>query len=242
MTQTVQWLQQESLEFPSHHSALSEPNGLLAIGGDLSLKRLIKAYSLGIFPWYNETQPILWWCPTPRAIIPTDQFIINKSTRKFLKKTAFSVSINCEFEQVINNCAAAPFRKEGTWISKEMKQAYINLHNAGYAQSIEIWSDNTLVGGLYGIAINGYFSGESMFYIKDNASKLALFSLNQLLKSNGIKFIDCQIENPFLNSMGCIEIPRTTFISMKDNAISSEVHKHLWQPRHLNIDELGYNI
>lgn len=241
MQKALPWLEQESLNFPPPNSALSDPNGLLAIGGDLSLQRLIKAYSLGIFPWYNKEQPILWWCPTPRAIIQTDKLIINKTTRKFLKKTDYTVSINCAFEQVIDHCADAPFRKDGTWITDEMKQAYINLFKAGYAQSVEIWHQQELIGGLYGIAINGYFSGESMFYKKDNASKLALITLNQLLKSEKITFIDCQIENPFLNSMGCIEISREQFIAIKNNAIKMTLPENFWQPRVIELDYLINN-
>ncbi|GAA5143933.1 leucyl/phenylalanyl-tRNA--protein transferase [Thalassotalea piscium] len=235
MSQTLQWLEQESLNFPPYDSALSDPNGLLAIGGDLSVQRLVKAYSNGIFPWYNDQQPILWWCPTPRAIIKTDQLIINRTTRKFLNKTHYTTSVNLAFEAVITLCANAPFRKEGTWITEEMKQAYIDLHHAGYAQSIEVWDEQELIGGLYGIAINGYFSGESMFYTKDNASKVALITLNELLASQNITFFDCQIENPFLNAMGCIEISRDQFMLIKNKAIKTTLPKDFWLPRKVII-------
>ncbi|XQW86861.1 leucyl/phenylalanyl-tRNA--protein transferase [Thalassotalea piscium] len=241
MTQTLPWLSQDSLEFPPYNSALSDPNGLLAVGGDLSSQRIIKAYSLGIFPWYNDGEPILWWCPTPRAIIPTQKLVINKTTRKFLRKTHYTVSLNCAFEEVIEYCADAPFRKEGTWITEEMKQAYINLHQLGYAHSIEIWHDDQLIGGLYGVAINGYFSGESMFYIKDNASKLALITLNHLLSVVGVNIIDCQIKNPFLTAMGCIEVSRELFMTLKADAKAIDIPTNFWQPRSIDVKQLIAN-
>ncbi|MGB1198005.1 MAG: leucyl/phenylalanyl-tRNA--protein transferase [Thalassotalea sp.] len=237
MEKALPWLEQDSLYFPPHSNAQSDPNGLLAIGGDLSLQRLIKAYSLGIFPWFNEDQPILWWCPTPRAIIPTNQLIVNKTTRKFLKKTNYTVTVNNAFDQVIRFCANAPFRSEETWITTEMQQAYLNLHQAGYAHSIEVWYEGELIGGLYGIAINGYFSGESMFYKRDNASKVALIALTSLLKNAGISFIDCQIENPFLNSMGCIELTRDKFIALKNEAMALALPAQFWQQRPLDLTE-----
>ena len=202
MSLPLTWLEQENLTFPPLNSALTDPNGLLAVGGDLSVERLKVAYTLGVFPWFNQGEPILWWYPSPRAVIPTSNLYIGKSTRKFLRKTPYQISLNKAFEGVIQSCSNAPFRKEGTWISPIMKKAYLQLHLAGYAHSIEIWEDNTLIGGLYGVAINGYFSGESMFYRKDNASKLALISLNQLLLTHDIPFIDCQINNNFFNQHG----------------------------------------
>lgn len=231
MPETLQWLNAESLEFPPLDSALSEPNGLLAIGGDLSEKRLLTAYANAIFPWFNDDEPILWWSPSPRAIIYTDQIRINKSLRKVLNRQQFQVTINHAFEQVISFCADAPFRKDGTWINQEMLAAYQRLHQLGYAHSVEVWHQQQLVGGLYGVAINGYFSGESMFYRQSNASKVALVALTTLLAEQGVSFIDCQITNPFLASMGCVEIPREQFISLQQQALKQSLTPRMWQPR-----------
>jgi len=231
MSETLPWLNTDSVDFPPLDSALTEPNGLLAIGGDLSTKRLVCAYSKAIFPWFNQGEPPLWWSPSPRAIIPIDNLRINRTLRKQLNKKLYKVTINKAFEEVIINCADAPFRTEGTWILDEMKAAYQNLHQQGYAHSIEVWHNDELVGGLYGVAINGFFSGESMFYKKANASKIALVSLAQLLTSENIKFIDCQLTNPFLESMGCIEISRADFIPLQQQATNHLVSPEMWQPR-----------
>jgi len=231
MSKTLPWLNTDSIDFPPLDSALTEPNGLLAIGGDLSTKRLISAYSKAIFPWFNQGEPPLWWSPSPRAIIPIDNLRINRTLRKQLNRKLYKVTINKAFEQVISSCADAPFRTEGTWILDEMKTGYQSLHQQGYAHSIEVWHNDELVGGLYGVAINGFFSGESMFYKKANASKIALVSLAQLLTSENIKFIDCQLQNPFLESMGCIEIPRTEFIGLQQKAIKQPINPEIWHPR-----------
>ncbi|GLX80316.1 leucyl/phenylalanyl-tRNA--protein transferase [Thalassotalea insulae] len=231
MAETLHWLEPESLAFPPPDSALSDPNGLLAIGGDLSAKRLVAAYSQGIFPWFNEDEPILWWSPSSRAVIPVEQLYINRSLKKLLNKKLFSVTINQAFEQVIDYCADAPFRREGTWINSTMLAAYKHLHQLGYAHSIEVWHQQNLVGGLYGVAINGFFSGESMFYLKDNASKFALVGLVNVLKQQGVKIIDCQITNPFLTSMGCIEVSRATFDQYRQQAMLMQLPAATWQPR-----------
>jgi len=228
MSQTIQFLSQESLAFPSVEQALIDPNGLLAIGGDLTPKRLVSAYQQGIFPWYSEQDPLMWWSPNPRAIIPVNEIKINRSLKKFINKSPYKISINKNFRQVITACANAPFRKEGTWILPEMLSAYIELHQQGFAHSIEVWLENELVGGLYGVAINGYFSGESMFYTQTNASKIALVKLSQLLIALNVDFIDCQLQNPFLQSMGCIEIPRNEFIELKNSAITKVIPENFW--------------
>lgn len=236
MTQTIPLLSSDSLFFPPVHSALQEPNGLLAFGGDLTPKRLAKAYSLGIFPWFSEGETIMWWSPDPRAVIYCNEIKINKTLRKHLKKQNYTVTINNAFEEVIEFCANAPFRKEGTWIVDEMVDAYIEMHQHGLAHSIEVWSDNQLVGGLYGVAINGYFSGESMFYKQSNASKTALVYLVDLLKSQHIEFFDCQMLNPFLADMGCREISRESFIQKKTLAIKKRLPNNFWQPRQLYLN------
>ena len=235
MSQTIHYLDSESLAFPPTHLALSDPNGLLALGGDLTPRRLVAAYQHGIFPWYNTGEPIMWWSPSPRAIILLDKIKINRTLAKFIRKKLYHVTLNQNFDHVLACCADAPFRNEGTWIIEEMKLAYMRLHELGFAHSIEVWQDDELVGGLYGVAINGYFSGESMFYKKNNASKVALIGLTNLLKTLGISFIDCQILNPFLQDMGCIEIPRKNFLQLQQAAITKIVPNNFWQPRSLAV-------
>ncbi|MFB1016149.1 MAG: leucyl/phenylalanyl-tRNA--protein transferase [Alteromonadaceae bacterium] len=235
MSQTVHYLDSESLAFPPTQLALTDPNGLIAIGGDLSPQRLVSAYEQAIFPWFNAGEPIMWWSPSPRAIIPVNQIKINRTLTKFIKKKPYQVTLNKDFDQVISNCAHAPFRKEGTWIVDDMKLAYMRLHELGYAHSIEVWQHNELVGGLYGVAINGFFSGESMFYKKNNASKVALISLAELLKTIGVSFIDCQILNPFLDDMGCIEIDRDSFTQLQQVAITKIVPKDFWHSKVLTL-------
>jgi leucyl/phenylalanyl-tRNA--protein transferase len=231
--QIVELLNVDSLAFPPLNNALGDPNGLLAFGGDLSVDRLQSAYRSGVFPWYSDGEPIMWWSPNPRGIIYTEQLHINRTLRKVLKQQNFTVTLNQAFAQVIDFCADAPFRKEETWIVDDMLKAYQNLHHHGVAHSIEVWMNDKLAGGLYGVAINGYFSGESMFYRQSNASKIALVYLTKLLKSQNIQFIDCQMVNPFLENMGCIEIPRTKFVTLQTKALTIELPTNFWQPRQL---------
>jgi len=233
--QVIKLLTVDNLAFPPVENALTEPNGLLAVGGDLSVERLQSAYQSGVFPWYSDGDSIMWWSPDPRGIILIDQLRINRTLRKVLKQQNFTVTLNHAFDRVIKFCADAPFRKEETWIVDEMLQAYQNLHNHGVAHSIEVWMDGELAGGLYGVAINGYFSGESMFYRKNNGSKIALIYLSQLLKSQNISLIDCQMLNPFLEDMGCIEIPRSHFISLQAKALSISLPPNFWLPRQLTL-------
>ena len=232
-SQRLYQLSDTSLAFPSVENALSDPNGLLALGGDLTPQRLIAAYSQGIFPWYSDNDPLLWWSPDPRAIIKLTDLNINRTLAKFLKKSPFTVTLNKNFNQVIEYCSDAPFRQDGTWIFPEMLQAYKNLHQLGYAHSIEVWQQNTLVGGLYGVAINGFFSGESMFYLKSNASKVALVYLADHLKKANISFIDCQLLNPFLQSMGCSEVKRQNFVKLKEEAINISLDEGFWSAKTL---------
>ena len=233
-------LNDNSLAFPPVELALTEPNGLLAVGGDLQPQRLINAYSQGIFPWFSANDPLLWWSPDPRAIINVADLRINRTLRKALKKSPYKITLNTAFEQVIALCSDAPFRDDGTWILPDMQRAYVNLHQLGFAHSIEVWqkksfNETTLVGGLYGVAINGFFSGESMFYTSPNASKFALVALAQLLSSMEIDFIDCQLLNDFLSDMGATEISRENFLVFKQTAINKEVAADFWQPRELSI-------
>lgn len=233
--QILTQLDDDCLAFPPLAHALKEPNGLLAIGGDLTPARILLAYEQGIFPWFSEQDPILWWSPDPRAVIYTDQLRINKTLRKFLKKTNYTVSVNHAFEEVIDLCADAPFRDEDTWILPEMLAGYIELHHKGHAHSIEVWHEQELIGGLYGVAVNGHFSGESMFYKKPNASKVALVALQQLLSSIGGKFIDCQLQNPFMQDLGCVEISRKEFIKLQQAMSKLQVPNNFWQPRFLTL-------
>lgn len=182
---------------------LAEEDGLLAVGGDLSLKRLILAYCNGIFPWYNEGEPILWWCPKERFIIKPDEIKISKSMNKIIKRNIFKVKFNHNFEGVISNCKSMrEDNGEGTWISNDMKSAYINLYKTGYAMSVETYLDDELVGGLYGVVIGKCYFGESMFSKVSNASKFALIKLAEKLKSEGFILIDCQLHTEHLESMG----------------------------------------
>ena len=231
MSQTISFIHPSSLAFPPLESALTEPNGLLAVGGDLTPQRLVQAYSEGIFPWFSDGEPIMWWSPNPRAIIPTKEIRVNRTLRKFLSKTPYQVSINRAFDQVIELCADAPFRHDETWIVPEMMSAYRQLHLLGHAHSVEVWDQEHLVGGLYGVAINGFFSGESMFYKAPNASKIALVTLAKQLESKGITFIDCQITNPFLEDMGCIEINRSEFIKQTKAMQKVSLSSDFWVPR-----------
>lgn len=242
MSQALPILAIDSLAFPSPHQALKNPSGLLALGGDLSVSRLYNAYKQGIFPWFNHNDPIMWWSPSPRAIIHTHQVKINRTLRKFLNKKPYTVTVNKAFNQVITYCADAPFRNDDTWILPEMIRAYQNMHIQGYAHSIEVWCHEELVGGLYGVAINGCFSGESMFYKSSNASKIALVALCQHLQSQQVNFIDCQLSNPFLKDMGCVEVDRSHFESLKDKAQSIKLPADFWQPKTLAINNTAGNL
>lgn len=240
MSQILYQLDDSSVDFPPIEGALTEPNGLLALGGDLSTQRLLSAYSHGIFPWFSEGDPLMWWSPDPRAIIDIAQLRINRTLAKAIRKAPYTITLNQAFTQVIQLCADAPFRTDETWILDEMQSAYINLHEQGHAHSIEVWltsddNEQELVGGLYGIAINGFFSGESMFYKQSNASKFALIALGELLKSKDIDFIDCQLLNPFLEDMGAKEVSRYDFIQRQQSAITKIVPLDFWQARTLTI-------
>ena len=188
--------------------SLAEEDGLLAVGGDLSVERLLNAYSNGIFPWFSEGDPILWYSPHQRCVIYPDKIKISKSMRKILSVDSFRITLNHAFADVILNCATSPRKdQDGTWITSEMQRAYINLHQNGYAHSIEVWQQNELVGGLYGVKVNQVFCGESMFSKVSNASKAALIYLTQL----NIKLIDCQLPNDHLMSLGAEMISRAAY-------------------------------
>lgn len=202
--------------FPDVSTALDAPeaDGLLCAGGDLSPERLIQAYRSGIFPWYSEGEPILWWSPDPRAVIFTDEIHISRSTQRTLNKKTFEIRHNTAFEAVVDGCAAPRAKESGTWILPEMKAAYTALHYQGHAHSVECWHNGELVGGVYGVVVNRVFCGESMFSAMSNASKVALIYIAQCGEYDAI---DCQIPNPHLDSLGARCIPRTHFIDLLKN-------------------------
>lgn len=197
--------------FPPLETA--DVNGLLAIGGDLSPERLMCAYRSGIFPWYNEGEPIIWYCPPERMVLFPDDLKVSKSMEKVLKNPSFRISFNEHFKEVIHHCKSIdrPGQK-GTWITREMQKAYIELHELGFAKSVEVWQDDRLVGGLYGIDLGHIFTGESMFSLVSNASKVAFIYLNTFLKERNYLLLDCQVYNEHLASLGAVEIPRETYI------------------------------
>ncbi|MGB1239060.1 MAG: leucyl/phenylalanyl-tRNA--protein transferase [Pseudomonadales bacterium] len=207
----IPWLADNPTLFPDTNTALDEPNGLLAAGGDLSPARLISAYRQGIFPWYSEDDPILWWSPAPRCVLTPQSVHLSRSLRKTLKKHAFTVTFDRAFTQVVAHCASSGDRAEGTWICEDMCHAYQQLHTLGHAHSVEVWSGEDLVGGLYGVAINKVFFGESMFSTRSNSSKIALCYLAAQLAAWEFDLIDCQVHNPHLESLGAVEIDRTEF-------------------------------
>jgi leucyl/phenylalanyl-tRNA--protein transferase len=190
------------------------PEGLLAIGGDLSSERLLEAYRRGIFPWYSAGQPILWWSPDPRAVLYLDRFKVSRSLRKQLRRGVYDVTMDTCFEEVVAHCAAPRVKDPvaGTWITREMAKAYQRLHAMGYAHSVETWHDGRLVGGLYGLSLGRGFFGESMFSKMTDASKVALAALVDHLKRWGYGFVDCQLPSPHILSLGAIEVPRSRFL------------------------------
>ena len=203
-------LESYRFRFPPIEKALDEPNGLLAFGGDLRPGRLLAAYRQGIFPWYDTGQPILWWSPDPRTVLFPEQVHISRSLRKSLRKSPFEVTMDRDFSGVIRSCAA----RASTWITHDMQRAYIQLHDLGYAHSVEIWRNDYLVGGLYGVAIGRIFFGESMFSHADDASKIALVYLCGQLRQWHFCVIDCQVGNDHTRSLGAIAISRREFIQL----------------------------
>ena len=208
----------------------ADPSGLLAVGGDLSKERLLEAYRLGIFPWYSDDQPILWWSPDPRLVLDLKDFTISRSLRKTLKKAIFQVTFDHAFEQVIQACAVVPrAAQNGTWITEEMREAYINLHGLGYAHSVESWLGGELVGGLYGVSLGKAFFGESMFHLKTDASKVALATLVEKLKSWDFHFIDSQMTTEHMIRLGAKELPRRIFLKRLQLALRQPPKRGRWR-------------
>jgi leucyl/phenylalanyl-tRNA--protein transferase len=216
-------------EFPDVELALTEPDGLLAVGGDLSIDRLTSAYQQGIFPWYSEGQPILWWSPDPRMVLHPSEIKVSRSLAKKIRQQSFKVTFDQNFTDVITACSKPRFEKgieqNETWILDEMIDAYTKLHEAGYAHSVECWQDNKLVGGLYGVVIGKVFFGESMFSRVSDASKISFVFLSKQLQKWGFELIDCQVYTPHLESLGAKMISRKKFITLlQQHAVNNNEH------------------
>ncbi len=221
------YLLDDSLIFP--HPENAEPNGLLAVGGDLRSERLLLAYRNGIFPWYSEGDPIMWFSPDPRLVIFLDGLYISTKLKKVIRSNTYEVRFDTQFEDVIRRCSKTYRRgQEGTWITDEMIDAYIDLHKSGYAHSVETFQDGELVGGLYGVSLGSAFFGESMFFEASNASKVALYYLVEKLKSWNFDFIDSQVPNDHMKSMGGKELTRVEFMCILENSLSKQTKLGNW--------------
>lgn len=211
------------------HRALREPNGLLAAGGDLSVKRLVAAYRQGIFPWYSEGQPVLWWSPDPRMVLYPREITVSRSLRKRLRKRDFELRVDTCFVRVIHACAEPRAGQGGTWITDDMLEAYASLHAAGMAHSVETWIDGELTGGLYGVALGGVFFGESMFSRATDASKIALVHLARQLERWNFGIVDCQMATTHLASLGAREIPRKDFVRALSELVNYPTRTGKWR-------------
>ena len=218
-----------SYRFPDVSLALDDPNGLLAIGGDLSPPRLLAAYRHGIFPWFNPGEPILWWSPNPRAVLYPDKIKISRSLRKTLRKNIFTLTTDLAFDDVMRACQAPRITQQGTWITSEMRIAYGRMHELGYAHSVECWKDNELAGGLYGMALGRVFYGESMFSRVTDGSKVALVHLTDKLKEWGYQLIDCQVQSDHLTRLGAEDIPRQQFCALLDQWCEQPAADNAWR-------------
>jgi len=220
---------QLSEEFIFPHPDLADESGLLAYGGDLKAERLVQAYANGIFPWYSKGEPILWWSPNPRMVLFPEKLKVSKSLKQNLNNKSYEVKFDTKFEEVIERCSEVPRDgQDGTWITEEMKMAYIHLFKLGIAHSVETYSGEELVGGLYGISIGSAFFGESMFQTKSDASKVALFHLVKKIKDWGFTFIDAQVETDHMKRMGAENISREKFLKMLKIAIKAPTIKGKW--------------
>jgi leucyl/phenylalanyl-tRNA--protein transferase len=217
-----------ALSFPDPRRALRDPNGLLAIGGDLSPQRLELAYRSGIFPWYDASTPILWWSPDPRAVLYLDDFVASRSLRRRQRRDDHTIRVDTAFAAVVDGCAAPRRSGPGTWITREMRNAYLELHRDGVAHSFETWMHDDLVGGLYGLSFGRVFFGESMFARATDASKLALAALVARLREWGFAFIDCQVMNGHMASLGAREVPREQFLAELARAVDAPTRRGSW--------------
>lgn len=222
-------LDSERIKFPPTRLALRDPNGLLAVGGDLGPEWLLAAYRRGIFPWYSDDQPILWWSPSPRCVVLPDQFRIGRSLRKVLRRGTFEVTFDRAFDRVVEACRAPRADAEGTWITGEMHDAYLEMHRLGHAHSVEVWRQGKLVGGLYGVALGRVFFGESMFHRETDASKVAFVHLVRQLELWSCPMIDCQVSNPHLSSLGAVEVPREDFERLLEVGVEQPPFPQPWK-------------
>jgi leucyl/phenylalanyl-tRNA--protein transferase len=219
----------DELLFPDPE--LAEEDGLLGVGGDLSPARLLLAYASGIFPWFSKGEPIMWWSPAPRCVLRPEKLKISTSLRRALKKGTYEVRFDTCFEEVIRQCSATKRKgQRGTWITKEMVDAYILLHEMGYAHSTEVFMDGEIAGGLYGLSIGGTYSGESMFHLRPEASKIALYHLVERLKAWKFPLIDCQVTNQHLLSLGAEEMTRKEFLKQLTTNREKPGHNGRWTP------------
>lgn len=222
------FLLSDTIEFPTPH--LASEDGLLAVGGDLSQERLLLAYRMGIFPWFSNNEPILWWSPDPRLVLYPHEIKISKTLRKIIKKDVFNVTIDLAFNEVINQCAQVRVQKnEGTWIVRDMIDAYCNLHEAGFAHSVEVWHQGDLAGGLYGVSLGKCFFGESMFTRISNASNVGLAKLVDHLKELSFDMIDCQVPTEHLTRFGARQIPRIRFLNQLEKSLKAPTQKGKWR-------------
>jgi leucyl/phenylalanyl-tRNA--protein transferase len=239
MQEILHWLD-DSFEFPDPSTALKTPNGLLAVGGDLEPMRLLQAYQRGIFPWFDDDQPPLWWTPDPRMVLFPSELHISNSLRKMLRNSTWVMSSDRAFAEVLVACAAPRKGSRGTWITREMQRAYLELYDLGFAHSIEVWDAGSLIGGLYGLAIGKVFFGESMFSRKSNASKVAFAHAVKTLAESGTELIDCQVANPHLESLGARTIPRTDFMRYLPACV--EVPKPAYWPYNTNTTYIARTL
>jgi len=222
------FLLSDTIEFPPPH--LASKDGLLAVGGDLSQKRLLLAYRMGIFPWFSNNEPILWWSPDPRLVLYPHEIKISKTLKKIIKKEVFKVTMDLAFNEVINQCAQIRLKKnQGTWIIEDIIEAYCRLHESGFAHSVEVWRQGELAGGLYGVSLGKCFFGESMFTRINNASNIALVKLVKYLKKLSFDLIDCQVTTGHLIRFGAREIPRKLFLEQLEKSLTAPTQKGKWE-------------
>ena len=228
-------LSDKDYRFPRAEFALREPNGLLAVGCDFHSERLLNAYRNGIFPWFTEQDPPLWWSPDPRAVFTPASLHCSRSMQRFRRKTHLRVTLNRDFAAVIQACATLHGERDATWITADMQQAYCDLHQSGHAHSVEVWQGDHLVGGMYGVAQNRMFCGESMFHRVTNASKLALLSFAEAFFDAGGQLLDAQVPNPHLESLGMQEIQRAQFLHLlrEDQRTNAQIATEFWRCREL---------
>ena len=227
----LHWLDPRDPEqaFPPPTHALQSPNGLLAIGGDLSVTRLLRAYAQGIFPWFNPNEPILWWCPDPRAVLDPAALHVSRSLHKRLRRGDFCISVDRNFDAVLNACGGPRRSGHGTWLGPEMKRAYRQLFFAGFCHSIEVWRQGRLIGGLYGVALGRAFFGESMFSAATDGSKIAIYALCRQMQAWDYALLDCQIASDHLQRLGAREIPRSRFLTLLQRAVSEPGRTGRWR-------------